>query len=271
VVTDTATRSTAFRPLVAVQESASGKAVSSGRSRFAMAPSGPLLADGALTLDGAPVRSRGGSPSCGGDAVAAGRPTSSEPSPADSAGASASAAPSASASSSASGAASAPPSAPPSTGPSAGTAATRTPGPGAPATNAPPPDTTVPQIAAGPNASPAGIYTTADGTTPSDGDPGSSITSTISMTVQDAVDSAGALVVTIRYRLVPEGGSPGGWQAVTLAPGATSYRIGPFQQDFTGVYRTYIDVEATVRDAAGNTSAPSTVSQLITVRDFIHG
>ncbi len=129
----------------------------------------------------------------------------------------------------------------------------------------------MPQIAAGPTASPTGIYTTADGTTPSDGDPASSITSTISVAVQDAVDSAAALVVTIRYRLVPEGGSAGGWQTVTLAPGATSYRIGPFQQDFTGVYRSYVDVEATVRDAAGNTSAPSTVSQLITVRDFVHG
>ena len=263
VVTDTATRSAAFRPLVAVQESAAGKAISSGRSRFAMAPSGPLLADGALTVNGTPVRPRGGSPGCGGESAAAGSPASSEPSPADSAGASPSA--------SASAAPSASTSVQPSASPSRSAAGTRTPGPSAPGTSAPPPDATVPQIAAGPSASPTGIYTTADGTTPTDGDPGSSITSSISVTVQDAVDSAAALVVTIRYRLVPEGGSAGGWQTVTLAPGATSYRIGPFQQDFTGVYRTYVDVEATVRDAAGNTSPPSTVSQLITVRDYIHG
>jgi putative peptide zinc metalloprotease protein len=263
VVTDTATRSTAFRPLVAVQESASGTAVSSGRTRFAMASTGPLLADGAVILNGTPVKPRGGSLGCGGEAVAAGSPASSEPSPADSAGASPSASASAVPSASTSAQASA--------SPSRSTAATRTPGPAAPGTSAPPPDATVPQIAAGPSASPTGIYTTADGTTPSDGDPASSITSTISVTVQDAVDSPAALVVTIRYRLVPEGGSAGGWQTVTLARGATNYRIGPFRQDFTGEYRTYIDVEATVRDAAGNTSAPSTASQLITVRDYIHG
>jgi putative peptide zinc metalloprotease protein len=264
-VTDTATRSAAFRPLVAVQESPAGTAVSSGRSRFAMAPAGPLLAQGALTLNGTAIQPRGGSLGCGGEAVAVGSPAPSEPLPADSAGAS----PSTSASAAPSASVSAPASA--STSPSRSPAGTPTPGPAAPGTSAPPPDTTVPQIAAGPSASPAGIYTTADGTTPTDGDPGSSITSTISVTVQDAVDSAAALVVTIRYRLVPEGGSAGGWQTVTLARGATSYRIGPFRQDFTGVYRTYIDVEATVRDAAGNTSTPSTVSQLITVRDYIHG
>jgi hypothetical protein len=50
-----------------------------------------------------------------------------------------------------------------------------------------------------------------------------------------------------------------------------SYPLGPFREDFTGEYRTYVDVEATVRDAAGNVSAPVTATRLVTVRDYRHG
>jgi hypothetical protein len=78
-------------------------------------------------------------------------------------------------------------------------------------------------------------------------------------------------VVTIRFRITPEGGAAGPWQTAALRPGAVSYQLGPFREDFTGEYRTYVDVEATVRDAAGNVSAPVTATRLVTVRDYRHG
>jgi putative peptide zinc metalloprotease protein len=264
VVTDTTSASAAFRHLRAVQQSAAGTAVSTGRASFAVAPSGVRVASGELTLDGARVPPTGGRLGCGNGGQAAPQQGSRDQPVEPAASAAATAAPSASTS--------APPSAAP---PSASRApgASAAPPSVAPPSSAPPPprDTTVPRVTAAPTAAPTGIYTTADGTTPTDGDPGSSIRSVIRVAVQDAVDAPSALVVTIRYRITPEGDPAGPWQSATLRPGVTTYTLGPFQENFSQSYRTYVDVEATVRDAAGNVSPPVLVTSLVTVRDYRWG
>jgi hypothetical protein len=120
-------------------------------------------------------------------------------------------------------------------------------------------------------ASPPGIYTTADGTTPTDGDPNSEIRSTVTVGTRDQADPPSRLTVTLRYRIVPEGQAAQGWRTVTLEPGVFSYAVGPFTEFFSGEYRTYIDVEATVTDRAGNSSGPILTTSLITVRDYSLG
>jgi hypothetical protein len=67
------------------------------------------------------------------------------------------------------------------------------------------------------------------------------------------------------------------WQGPVTVPfvadrGAFVLELGPFQEGLTGFYLTYVDVQVTVTDPAGNTPGkPTSAPQLIEIRDCSYG